>query len=147
MGVLTTAGAVKVQSYHNYTWTLEIGFLMLRARVQRWSQTKANSTSTERRTDFTSTATPRPLVQRCTARKHTQYTMADDAEHDAAGAGGEEEHANLEETTVDETQLKLPQFQWEAGQEVKSGEEDEDTLYKQCVWIPRRQRDRTGGII
>ena len=53
-----------------------------------------------------------------------------DAEEYAGGEGGDD-HATLEETNVDESQLKLPQFKWEAGGEVKSGEEDEDTLYKQ----------------
>jgi hypothetical protein len=56
--------------------------------------------------------------------------MADEHE-EYEGAGGGEEGGYLEEANVDESQLKLPQFKWEAGGEVKSGEEDEDTLYKQ----------------
>ena len=54
--------------------------------------------------------------------------MADE-EHDHDGGGGGAE--NLEETNVDESQLKLPQFVWGETQEVKSGEEDEEALYKQ----------------
>ena len=56
--------------------------------------------------------------------------MADERE-DYEGAAGGDDNAYLEEANVDESQLKLPQFKWEAGGEVKSGEEDEDTLYKQ----------------
>ena len=54
--------------------------------------------------------------------------MADD--HDDGG----DPHARLEEVTVDDSQLKVGIFSWEGTQqEVKSGEEDEDVLYKQCV--------------
>jgi len=35
----------------------------------------------------------------------------------------------LVEETVDDSQLKLPTFKWAPGQEVKSGEEDEEALY------------------
>jgi hypothetical protein len=56
-------------------------------------------------------------------------TMADEHEHDEGDA-----QARLEEANVDDSQLKLPVFSWEgAQQEVKSMEEDEDVLYKQCV--------------
>ena len=56
--------------------------------------------------------------------------MADE-EHDAGGedAGG----YAADVADVDESQLKLPQFQWGETQEVKSGEEEEEALYKQCV--------------
>ena len=54
--------------------------------------------------------------------------MADE-DHDDGGTAGAHEH--LEETTVDESQLKLPQFTWGETEVVKSGEEDEDSLYKQ----------------
>ena len=62
--------------------------------------------------------------------------MSDEHDHDG-GAGGDDD-ARLEETQVDESQLKLPQFTWQEGGEVKSGEEDEETLFKQCV--------RDGGL-
>jgi len=62
------------------------------------------------------------------------------AEHEAEHDDGDDGNARLEETTVDESQLKLPQFTWQEGGEVKSGEEDEETLYKQCV----RRRDGLG---
>jgi N-acetylgalactosamine kinase len=54
--------------------------------------------------------------------------MADNEDYDdGVGGGGYAE----DEVNVDESQLKLPQFKWESGQEVKSGEDDEEATYKQ----------------
>lgn len=53
--------------------------------------------------------------------------MADNEEYEG---GGGDDGGYLEEANVDESQLKLPQFTWAEGQEVKSGEEEEETLYK-----------------
>lgn len=64
-------------------------------------------------------------------------------EHDVEGGEGETAYAP-DETTIDASQLKLPSFKWaEDATAGKTGEEDEDVIYKQYVAAAPRHALRT----